>query len=390
MSPNISQEPLDKTIKLIEENATLQQEINNLAAELSNRYEELNLIYTVCDNLKISNDLISAIKEIIKEASNILPGHTAVLSLPPIGIFEYVTTDARFSIDELTTFVECVTKRYGSGENYFVVNTLNEFIENGFKYKNWFKLIAARVKIKDDHKGMLTIFNDSGERDYTAGDLKLLSVIAHQLSVIITTDELYRNLKDFLLNFVKSMVAIIEAKDKYTRGHSERVNRISVMIAKAMGLPPKDIENIHWASILHDIGKIGISDNILTKPARLTEEECNLIKTHPMKGHEILKHIIQLKDALQGIMYHQESYDGSGYPEGLKGKEIPLYARIIAVADTYDAITSSRAYRPQNLHINAMKEIERVSGFQLDPDIVEIFKKVCDDHPDFIRRERIR
>ena len=137
--------------------------------------------------------------------------------------------------------------------------------------------------------------------------------------------------------------------------------------------------------MLHDIGKIGVSESILTKPGRLTEEEYNIIKTHPMKGHEILKHIIQLKDALQGITYHQETYDGSGYPEGLKGKEIPLQARIIAVADTYDSITSSRAYRIRNTHVSALKEIERVSGSQLDPEIVEIFKKVCEDHPDFIR-----
>ena len=126
------------------------------------------------------------------------------------------------------------------------------------------------------------------------------------------------------------MVSAIEAKDSYTRGHSERVNKISMVIAKTMGLSDKDVENTSWAAILHDIGKIGIPENVLTKPDRLTEGEYAIIMTHPRKGYEILEPIVQLKDALQGVLYHQEKYDGRGYPEGLKGEEIPLYARIIA------------------------------------------------------------
>ncbi len=385
MKSVISQDILSDVSRFMEENVSLRKEIDSLASELSNRYEELNLIYSIGNRLKVSDDLLSTARYVIKEASGILHGHTMVLSVPDKGIFEYVSGNAEYSTDRPLDIINEIRKECNSGKTHIVVNRCDEFRGNGFTRDNWFKFIATPVKLKDECRGVLIALSDPQEKDYTTCDLKLMTVLAGQLSIIITNNELYQNLKDFLLNFVKSMVSVIEAKDTYTRGHSERVNGISVMIARAMGLSQKDIENINWASILHDIGKIGVSESILTKPGRLTEEEYNIIKTHPMKGHEILKHIIQLKDALQGITYHQETYDGSGYPEGLKGKEIPLYARIIAVADTYDSITSSRAYRMRNTHVSALKEIERVSGSQLDPEIVEIFKKVCEDHPDFIR-----
>ena len=372
----------------IEEDDTLQQEVNSLASELSNRYEELNLIYHVCDNLTVAKDLSGTIRDLIQEASNVLLGDTIILSVPDKGIFEYVLDDDKYIHHDLFHILEKIYKKYSSEKSPVVVNNLTEFKNYGFETRDRFKFIATSVRIKNEHKGMLIILNDSQQRDYSTSDAKFLKVLAGQLSIIITNNELYQNLKDFLLNLVKSMVSAIEAKDSYTRGHSERVNTICVMIARTMGFSDRDVENTSWAAILHDVGKIGIPENVLTKPGRLTEEEYAIIMTHPRKGYEILEPIVQLKDALPGVLYHQEKYDGRGYPEGLKGEEIPLYARIIAIADMYDAITSSRAYRERSSHIHAMKEIERVSGSQLDPMIVEIFKKVCDRHPDFIRGER--
>ena len=371
-----------------EKDNVLQREINSLAVELSNRYEELNLIYRVGDKLTAAEDLPGTIKDIIQDASNILWGDTIILSVPDKGIFEYVLDDDKYTYHDLFHILEKIDNKYSFGKTHIVVNNLAEFKSYGFRNRDRFKFIATSVRIKDEHKGILTVLNDSQKRDYSTSDLKLLTVLAGQLSIIITNNELYQSLKDFLLNLVKSMVSAIEAKDSYTRGHSERVNKISMVIAKTMGLSDKDVENTSWAAILHDIGKIGIPENVLTKPDRLTEGEYAIIMTHPRKGYEILEPIVQLKDALQGVLYHQEKYDGRGYPEGLKGEAIPLYARIIALADMYDAITSSRAYRERNTHTNAMKEIERVSGSQLDPMIVEIFKKVCDGHPDFMRGEQ--
>jgi len=161
-------------------------------------------------------------------------------------------------------------------------------------------------------------------------------------------------------------------------------------IARSMGLPEDEMPDLHWGSLLHDVGKIGIPDAILCKPARLTEDEYTFIKVHPERSYEILRYIEQLKNAMPGVRHHQEMFDGKGYPHGLKGERIPLHARIIAVADTYDSITSSRAYRPGRTHEKAIAEIERVSGSQLDPAVVEVFLQMCAAEPQWLERFRIR
>jgi putative nucleotidyltransferase with HDIG domain len=172
------------------------------------------------------------------------------------------------------------------------------------------------------------------------------------------------------------LVFAIEAKDIYTRGHSERVSRYAMLIAERLQIDEAQKDVLKWASILHDIGKIGIPESILNKPSRLDDDEFNVIKGHPKKGHDILQPLEQLATCLPGILHHHERYDGKGYPHGLKGEEIPFLARIIAVADTFDAITSTRAYRSANGAEKALGIVDDVAGTQLDPVVVEAFKAV--------------
>jgi HD-GYP domain-containing protein (c-di-GMP phosphodiesterase class II) len=207
--------------------------------------------------------------------------------------------------------------------------------------------------------------------------------MAEQIAVVITNSDLYRDLERFVINMVKSLVYAIEAKDDYTRGHSERVCRYSLLMADRMGLNEERKKVLQWSSILHDSGKIGIPESILNKPWRLEDEEYQIIKNHPKKGHTILEPLEQLASSLPGMLHHHERYDGKGYPKGLKGKQIPLEARIIAVADTFDAMTSSRAYRPAKTAEEALEEIEKVAGSQLDPELVEVFKEVFKDTQGF-------
>src|SRR3990170_2344028 len=324
---------------------------------------------------------------IINAALLMLHSNAGILYIPELGINEILLSNTEYSKDDLVNIVSHVKRKCDITKDQIVVNTLRDFRSAGLKDKHWFKFIATPVQVKGVNKGMLFILSNTLRDDYSTGDVRLLKTLSGQASVLITNDELYNNLKNFVVNFVKTMVSAIEAKDSYTRGHSERVHKISVMIATAMGLSKKEIENISWAAILHDVGKIGVSDEILTKPGRLTNEEYDIVKTHPEKGYLIMKHIEHIQDALPGILYHQERYDGNGYPKGLKGKDIPLYARIIAIADTYDSITSSRAYRACNTHINALKVINKISGTQLDSEIVRVFKEICKTQPDFIRGE---
>ena len=175
---------------------------------------------------------------------------------------------------------------------------------------------------------------------------------------------------------VESLAVALEAKDRYTSGHSQRVARFSRLIARSLALPKEEIDIIGQVALLHDIGKIGMLDAILNKPANLTPEEREAIKAHPVIGAQILGPVRTFKKHIDGIKYHHEMYDGTGYPDRLKGKEIPLAARIVCLADAFDAMTSTRPYRVWMPIEFAMKEMQRMAGRQFCPDCVEAFVRV--------------
>jgi len=182
-----------------------------------------------------------------------------------------------------------------------------------------------------------------------------------------------RNMRELFLATIKSLAAAIDAKDPYTRGHSERVAVFSVAIARELGLEERAIERVQIAALLHDVGKIGIEDAVLRKPAKLTDEEFALIKRHPAMGAAIMAPIRQLKDVIPGMRHHHEALDGTGYPDRLAGGEIPLMARIIAVADTFDAMTSDRLYQKAREDEFVIATLQRLSGQRYDPKIVQAF-----------------
>ncbi|MHB8893707.1 MAG: HD domain-containing phosphohydrolase [Candidatus Geothermincolia bacterium] len=184
-----------------------------------------------------------------------------------------------------------------------------------------------------------------------------------------------RNMRELFLSTIKSLAAAIDAKDPYTRGHSERVALFSVAIARELGLDEKSLERVQIAGLLHDVGKIGIADAVLRKPDRLTDAEYAIIKGHPALGASIMGPIRQLKDIIPGMRHHHESLDGTGYPDGLAGGEIPLMARIIAVADTFDAMTSDRLYQKAKDDEFVIKTLQRLSGSRYDQKVVQAFVK---------------
>lgn len=175
--------------------------------------------------------------------------------------------------------------------------------------------------------------------------------------------------------FIESIVEILETKDSYTRGHSNRVAHISMAIAREMGLDTKDIELSHFAGHLHDIGKIGIPDSILMKTDKLTTEEYEIIKNHSEYGYKILEKVSSLKEMAIIIRHHHERWDGKGYPSGISGEEIPVISRIISVADAFDAMTSNRSYRKPMEYEEALSQLEKGKWTQFDGEIVEIFLK---------------
>jgi putative two-component system response regulator len=202
-----------------------------------------------------------------------------------------------------------------------------------------------------------------------------LSLVNRNLKM--RTSDLVERQRSLFLAMVKSLVSALEAKDKYTRDHSNRVTEFSLAIARAMGLDERELQDLEMAAILHDVGKIAIPEKILNKKTKLTDEEFAIIRQHPVIGETILKPVVELQMIARIVRHHHERYDGRGYPDGLKGQAIPVGSRIMSVADSYDAITSSRPYRDYESHNYAVKEIIKCSGTQFDPEVVEHFLEVA-------------
>jgi HD-GYP domain-containing protein (c-di-GMP phosphodiesterase class II) len=185
--------------------------------------------------------------------------------------------------------------------------------------------------------------------------------------------------RELFLGTVKSLAAAIDGKDPYTRGHSERVSRMSVAIAQRLGLPEDECEKIRISALLHDVGKIAIDDNILKKPAALTDDEYEIMKQHPQKGYKIMSQIRAMKEFLPGMYMHHEMVNGQGYPQGLQGDQIPLMARIVAVADTFDAMTTDRPYQLAMNFADAVARIESFVGTRYDATVVSAFVQACEE-----------
>jgi putative nucleotidyltransferase with HDIG domain len=184
--------------------------------------------------------------------------------------------------------------------------------------------------------------------------------------------------KERAVSIIYALAATVDAKDHYTYGHSKKVSQYAVILAEALGLPQDRIATIRAAGLLHDIGKIAIPDSVLNKAGPLTEEEWEPMRQHPELGMEILKHVIDLVNCLPAILHHHEHFDGTGYPGGLKGEEIPMEARLLHIADAYDAITSMRPYHNQSSPQEAIDELRRCSGTQFDPGLVKVFCRIME------------
>lgn len=200
--------------------------------------------------------------------------------------------------------------------------------------------------------------------------------LVSQAAIAIRNAQLYQSLQEAHLEMILGLAETLEARDTYTRDHGERMVAYAVSIAKALGLSPEQEDRLRYATILHDIGKVGIPDSILRKPSKLTDEEYDLMKTHSAKGANIVTKIRFLDKIAPIILYHHERWDGKGYPAGLLGECIPIESRIVSLLDAYDAMISDRVYRPALTHDEAINEIYRCSGTQFDPQVVQIFFKI--------------
>lgn len=249
-------------------------------------------------------------------------------------------------------------------------NRFNRSERPGYKTKSF---VSAPLILGERILGVINIIDKISEESFCETDVNLLCTIAGQVSIAVDNARLYKTLEDNCFNMVKFLADSLEAKDHYTSGHSQRVSEYSSSIANIIGVSDKEKNTLLHAALLHDIGKIGISELVFNKPDKLDDSEYDTIKSHPVKGEEIIRPLGFLKEAILHIRGHHESFDGSGYPDGLGGDDLPLLTKIMTVADAFDAMTSERTYRPSRKTSEAMLELKRSSGIQFDPDVVDAF-----------------
>lgn len=222
--------------------------------------------------------------------------------------------------------------------------------------------------------GILLCGDKHGEDPQVSSyDIQLIEAAAGYTGAFLANARLVHDQRAMFMGTLRALTASIDAKDRYTCGHSERVALLGAQLAIATGMEQERAERVRIAGLVHDVGKIGVPEHVLCKPGRLTDEEFALIKLHPEIGHRILKDIPMLEDILPGVLSHHERYDGSGYPQGLSGQNIPLSARLLGIVDTFDAMSSNRAYRPAMPREKVLQEIARCAGTQFDPDLAAKF-----------------
>lgn len=223
---------------------------------------------------------------------------------------------------------------------------------------------------------VLMLTRGAEAREFQASEMLLMDSLLIFCGDLIRTHRLLCELRDLSSAVVRSLVSAVDQKDEYTCGHSIRVGFYSDMLARDIGFNGRELRMLQWSALLHDVGKIGIRDDVLKKPGKLTKEEFDHMKEHPVRSRKVVESIPQLTEAVDGALYHHERFDGSGYPEGLRGEGIPLQARIIQVADIFDALTSNRSYRQAFDWEKALSILRDESGTTVDPRLQERFEEL--------------
>jgi len=374
---------LNEAAAIMEEIWISRRETEEMAEDISMYFEDLALYARTATHFQTLNVSDKLFQKLAQEILTTMRSELAFVHFFDRPEYNVLVTNEKTAgrIDNPSLFTERLVTAIPPNtaslkENYFIVNDSSEVPGYEALHPDSYRFLVVAIKNKNLFYGWFGLLSFNMKEIFRRGELSLLVSTAQQLATTITNADLYNDLEQFVINVVKSFVYTIEAKDLYTRGHSERVNQYSMLIAEQMQLDDATSDNLNWASILHDIGKIGIPEGLLNKQGKLNDEEYGIVKGHPEKGFNILKPLQQLAGSLPGILHHHERFDGKGYPKKLSGNQIPLVARIIAVADTYDAINSSRAYRAARSPKEAMDIILKVSGTQLDEEIVAIFNKV--------------
>ena len=393
---NYLAEMLELLVENFQAETKAEKQIEMVGTELSQTYEELVLLHKLSTNMKVTESDAN----FLQMACDSL---TEIVCVEGIAILLEKTIDDKqqlvvtagsglIDIDEQTAAIlhSGLVEEINSGKEAL----LDSEVDSEFKYEwpeNINNIIAVPLYGKEKKEsgitgknengncimGLMVAINRIGKQDFDSTDIKLFNSVAGGCAVFVENGELFKDLKELFIGSLKALTSSIDAKDKYTHGHSERVAFISRWIAEKLSereqLDEEQIHMIYLAGLLHDIGKIGIDEVVLRKKGKLTEQEFNRIKQHPSIGAGILHEIKQMRDIIPGVLSHHERVDGRGYPDGLVGEQIPLTGKIVGLADSFDAMTSKRTYRDAMTVEHALEEIEKGLGTQFDEKVGRVF-----------------
>jgi HD-GYP domain-containing protein (c-di-GMP phosphodiesterase class II) len=348
-------------------------ENTGLANELLRTYEQLNVLFDITQQICKSQDGAQVKLFIVQRLSETLNCDWACCLSPEDGILWWCG-DGRDDRAETIAAIElqCGDLIQEVRERQ-LIKVHNRVPGSGDQARP--SLLFAPLKGDGGVLDILVFGRRPSRPLFLSGDMLMIDSVLSHAQHVIANLKLTERLRGMSLEAVRAFTSAIDKKDRYTSGHSERVGFLARLIGEELGLPPKDLQDLEWGGVLHDVGKIGIHDEILTKPGRLTPEEFAVIKQHSRMSHDIIAPIKSFESIRDLVLYHHETPDGTGYPEGLKGDQIPLLASIVHVADTFDALTSSRSYRAKYSLTEALAIMHQDRGTKLDARIVEALER---------------
>ncbi len=360
----------------------MEQHLEKLSTELSQCYEQIMLLYNLSTNMNLDQSNATYLQLACDQLTQLVPVEGIAIFLEKKSdSMKRLVLSAGSGLVAFDPMMADILQMHLTAELTAGKEALlDSQVDRPFKYA-WpdqvRNILTVPLGPADKMMGFLVATNIVNKPDFDSTDVKLFNSVANQCAVFIENGRLFSDLKELFIGSLKALTNSIDAKDQYTRGHSERVAMISRWIAEHLReirpLPEKQIHYIYLAGLLHDIGKIGVAETVLRKQGKLTDEERSIILAHPRIGASILSEIPQMRDIIPGVLHHHERYDGQGYPEGLCGEEIPFGARIIALADAFDAMTSRRVYRDAMSIRRALTEVEKGIGSQFDPIVARAF-----------------
>lgn len=367
-------------------------QLSDVSSQLLATFEELNLLHRLTESLSLGRSGAELGRQAVRWLADVTPSESLVAILPDKESGSLVLTggDPPLEREELEEFFERLGPQ--ATERTLVLNR-DRTGSPTWAYPGVREVVTAPIVSNEQRIGWLAAINHrqpkgSTERGFGSVEASLLSSVATILGVHIGNRRLYEERSELITSAVGALTSAIDAKDPYTCGHSDRVARIAVRLAKQLGLGGQDLNTIYMGGLLHDVGKIGVDDTVLRKPDRLTDEEFEQIKLHPELGERILRDVKQLQHVLPIVRHHHESWDGSGYPDGLAGENCPQLARIVAVADSIDAMGSDRPYR-KGMPVERVEAILREgAGKQWDADVIDAYFASADDVREISQVER--